>query len=82
VLLRSRAIETQCYVVAAAQAGKHSETRASYGHSMIVDPWGKILAECDGQSEGIAVASIDLTSLTHIRAQMPVLQHRRYDIFP
>ncbi|KAF9337335.1 Carbon-nitrogen hydrolase [Podila minutissima] len=82
VLLRSRAIETQSYVVAAAQAGKHSEKRASYGHAMIVDPWGKILAECDGHSEGIAVASVDLASLTRIRAEMPVLDHRRYDIFP
>ncbi|KAG0081514.1 Carbon-nitrogen hydrolase [Podila epicladia] len=82
VLLRSRAIETQSYVVAAAQAGKHSEKRASYGHAMIVDPWGKILAECDGHSEGIAVASVDLAALTRIRAEMPVLDHRRYDIFP
>ncbi|KAG0332080.1 Carbon-nitrogen hydrolase [Podila horticola] len=82
VLLRSRAIETQSYVVAAAQAGKHSEKRASYGHAMIVDPWGKILAQCDGYSEGIAVASVDLASLTRIRAEMPVLHHRRYDIFP
>ncbi|KAF9381424.1 Nitrilase [Podila verticillata] len=82
VLLRSRAIETQSYVVAAAQAGKHSEKRASYGHAMIVDPWGKVLAECDGHSEGIAVASVDLASLTRIRAEMPVLEHRRYDIFP
>ncbi|KAF9210509.1 Nitrilase [Podila verticillata] len=82
VLLRSRAIETQSYVVAAAQAGKHSDKRASYGHSMIVDPWGKVLAECDGHSEGIAVAFVDLASLTRIRAEMPVLEHRRYDIFP
>ncbi|KAF8980873.1 Nitrilase [Haplosporangium bisporale] len=48
----------------------------------IVDPWGKVLAECDGHSEGIAVAFVDLASLTRIRAEMPVLEHRRYDIFP
>ncbi|KAI1315636.1 hypothetical protein EDD11_000589 [Mortierella claussenii] len=82
VLLRSRAIETQSYVVAAAQVGQHSEKRFSYGHAMIVDPWGKVVAECDGQGEGIAVAPVDLTVLNRIRVEMPVLNHRRYDIFP
>ncbi|KAF9198973.1 8-oxoguanine glycosylase ogg1 [Haplosporangium sp. Z 27] len=81
VLLRSRAIETQTYVVAAAQVGKHSEKRASYGHSMIVDPWGKVVAECDGENEGIAVAPIDLSLLERIRIEMPVMSHRRYDVF-
>ncbi|KAF9080553.1 Nitrilase [Mortierella sp. AD031] len=81
VLLRSRAIETQCYVVAAAQVGQHSEKRASYGHAMIVDPWGKVCAKCDGQEEGIAVASVDLPTLERIRTEMPVLNHRRDDIF-
>ena len=45
-LLRARAIETQCYVVAAAQTGKHNEKRSSYGHSMVVDPWGAVIAQC------------------------------------
>ncbi|KAF9121697.1 Carbon-nitrogen hydrolase [Mortierella sp. 14UC] len=81
VLLRSRAIETQCYVVAAAQVGQHSEKRASYGHAMIVDPWGKVCAKCDGQEEGIAVAEVDLATLERIRTEMPVLNHRRDDIF-
>ncbi|KAF9921425.1 Carbon-nitrogen hydrolase [Linnemannia zychae] len=80
VLLRSRAIETQCYVVAAAQVGKHSEKRISYGHAMIVDPWGRVCAECDGQ-EGIAIAEIDLPTLERIRTEMPVLNHKRNDIF-
>ncbi|GJJ73201.1 deaminated glutathione amidase [Entomortierella parvispora] len=82
VLLRSRAIETQSYVVAAAQVGKHSEKRSSYGHAMIVDPWGTIVAKLNGQEEGIAIASVDLPSLERIRTEMPVLNHRRNDIFP
>ncbi|KAG0047066.1 Carbon-nitrogen hydrolase [Gryganskiella cystojenkinii] len=81
VLLRSRAIETQSYVVAAAQVGQHSEKRSSYGHAMIVDPWGKVVAQLDGQEEGIAVANVDLVSLARIRVEMPVLNHRRHDIF-
>ncbi|KAG0353155.1 Nitrilase [Gamsiella multidivaricata] len=82
VLLRSRAIETQSYVVAAAQVGQHSEKRFSYGHAMIVDPWGQVVAECDGEEEGIAVAPVDLSMLERIRTEMPVMNHRRYDIFP
>ncbi|KAF9116361.1 Carbon-nitrogen hydrolase [Mortierella sp. AM989] len=82
VLLRSRAIETQSYVVAAAQVGQHSEKRFSYGHAMIVDPWGKVVAECDGENEGVAVAPIELSLLERIRVEIPVLSHRRYDIFP
>ncbi|KAF9187628.1 8-oxoguanine glycosylase ogg1 [Haplosporangium sp. Z 11] len=82
VLLRSRAIETQSYVVAAAQVGQHSSMRTSYGHAMIVDPWGQVVAECDGQTEGVAVAPIELSVLERIRTEMPVMNHRRYDIFP
>ncbi|KAG0323578.1 Nitrilase [Dissophora globulifera] len=81
ILLRSRAIETQSYVVAAAQVGQHSATRFSYGHAMIVDPWGKVVADCGGSEEGIAIAPIELPILERIRTEMPVLNHRRYDIF-
>ncbi|KAF9436538.1 Carbon-nitrogen hydrolase [Entomortierella beljakovae] len=81
ILLRSRAIETQSYVVAAAQVGRHTEKRSSYGHAMIVDPWGKVVAECDGENEGIAVAPVELSVLERIRAEMPVMAHRRYDVF-
>jgi predicted amidohydrolase len=79
VLLRARAIETQCYVVAAAQAGKHGETRESYGHAMVIDPWGRIVAKMDDPSNevGIAVADIDLASVDEIRKKMPLAQHRR-----
>ena len=76
VLLRARAIETQSYVVAAAQVGAHSEKRISYGHSMIVSPWGEILAELggEGREAEIATANIDLDLLDKIRREMPLLR--------
>lgn len=75
VLLRARAIESQCYVLAPAQWGNHGHGRTTYGHALIIDPWGTVIAECpDG--EGIAVAEIDLGRLRAIRAQLPSLQHR------
>jgi predicted amidohydrolase len=76
-LLRARAIETQSYVVAAAQAGAHSEGRASHGHAMVVDPWGKVVAELDGEETGIAVADVDLGYLKDVRSRIPVETHRR-----
>ncbi|XP_053377502.1 deaminated glutathione amidase-like [Mercenaria mercenaria] len=80
VLLRNRAIESQCYVVAAAQTGWHNEKRSSYGHSLIVDPWGTVLAEC-GEGEGVCVAEIDLEYLQKVRLQMPLQNHRRTDLY-
>lgn len=76
VLLRARAIETQCYVLAANQGGRHSETRHSWGHSMIIDPWGTVLAECKTPGPGIIQANIDLNELIQRRAAMPVMEHR------
>jgi predicted amidohydrolase len=76
-LLRARAIETQCYVIAAAQAGVHSERRESHGHAMIIDPWGKVIAELDGEETGIAVATIDLGYVRDVRSRIPVETHRR-----
>ena len=75
VLLRARAIENQCYLVAAAQGGRHNEKRESYGHSMIVDPWGDILDEI-AEGTGLAVAEVDLDKVVKTRQQMPCLQHR------
>ncbi|KAL2149019.1 hypothetical protein VTH82DRAFT_1705 [Thermothelomyces myriococcoides] len=82
VLLRSRAIETQCYVVAAAQVGRHNEKRVSYGHSMIVDPWGVVLAEIGdtGGEPEIATAEIDHDLLHKVRMEVPL--RRRTDVYP
>lgn len=76
VLLRARAIESQCYVLAAAQTGLHFGSRRSYGHALICDPWGTVLAEC-GEGEGIASAWIDTAVVERIRAGLPSLAHRR-----
>jgi predicted amidohydrolase len=79
VLLRARAIENQAYVLAAAQYGVHSETRRSYGRSMIVDPWGTVLATVpDG--EGFAVAELDFERLERLRRELPALSNRRLDV--
>ena len=79
VLLRARAIETQSYVIAAAQAGVHSEKRESYGHAIIIDPWGKVLAKLEDPDNGIGIATadIDLGYLEDVRERIPVDEHRR-----
>ncbi len=75
-LLRARAIENQAYVIAPAQFGRHSERRASYGRSLIIDPWGLVLAQApDG--EGVITADIDLDHLRTLRRNMPCLEHIR-----
>ena len=79
-LLRARAIETQSYVIAAAQVGRHNKNRHSYGHAMIVDPWGTVIAQVPGK-EGIALANIDLHTVNDIRERMPILKHRRPDLY-
>jgi len=76
VLLRARAIENQCYLLAAGQWGEHPGGRRTYGHSMIVDPWGEVLATLD-VGEGVAMAAISRESQDEMRRQMPVLGHRR-----
>lgn len=77
VLLRARAIETGCFVVAAAQGGAHENGRLTYGHSMIVDPWGKVLAEIDGDATGVLVAEIDLRAVADARGRVPALANSR-----
>ena len=75
-LLRARAIETQCYVIAPAQHGQHSKNRASYGHSLIIDPWGTIVAELpDG--DGYVMAEIDPARVESVREELPSLANRR-----
>lgn len=76
VLLRARAIEQQCYVLAAAQTGHHYGERRSYGHALIVDPWGTVIAQC-GEQEGVAVAPIDPAFVERVRRALPSLAHRR-----
>ncbi|GMP68755.1 hypothetical protein CsSME_00028266 [Camellia sinensis var. sinensis] len=78
ILLRARAIETQCYVIAAAQAGKHNENRESYGDTLIIDPWGTIVGRLsDRLSTGITVADIDFSLIDSVRAKMPIAKQRK-----
>jgi predicted amidohydrolase len=80
VLIRARAIENGCFVFAAAQGGKHENGRETFGHSLIVDPWGRILAE-GGSEPGVVMAEIDLAEVAKARARIPSLQHgRRFEI--
>jgi nitrilase len=74
-LLRARAIENIGYLVAPNQSGIHSKNRESYGHSMIVDPWGKVLKEL-AEGQGVVLADVDLPYLRSLRARMPIQQHR------
>jgi predicted amidohydrolase len=76
VLLRARAIEDQVFVLAADQTGGHPDGSESYGHSMILGPWGEVLAAAPA-GEGIAVADLDLAELARVRAALPALTHRR-----
>jgi predicted amidohydrolase len=75
-LLRARAIENQAFVLAPAQCGRHSADRASYGHSLIVDPWGRILAEARDEPE-VLIADCDPEALKRVRARLPALAHRK-----
>lgn len=75
-LLRARAIENQCYVVAPAQFGKHPDGRRTWGHSMIIDPWGTVLA-CKEEAESAVIATVDLDAQARIRESFPALKHRR-----
>ena len=80
VLLRARAIETGCFMFAAAQTGTHAEGRATYGHSLIIDPWGVVIAE-GGVAPGVFLARIDPAKVEAARRSVPSLQHgRRFSI--
>ncbi len=76
VLLRARAVETGCYIFAPAQCGDHANDRQTYGHSLIIDPWGKILAEA-GESPCVIAADIDPSRVAAVRAMIPSLKHDR-----
>jgi nitrilase len=75
VLLRARAVENQCYVLAAAQTGTHEGGRRTYGHSMLVDPWGGIVVRRD-EGVGIVVGDLDFARMADVRARLPALAHR------
>jgi len=78
--LRARAIETGCFMLAAAQGGKHESGRETYGHSLIVDPWGRIVAE-GGTEPGVVMGTLDLAAIAAARSRIPSLQHgRRFEV--
>jgi predicted amidohydrolase len=80
VLMRARAIENGCFVLAAAQGGTHENGRETYGHSLVVDPWGRVVAEA-GTEPGVTMADIDLSAIAAARAKVPSLQHgRRFEV--
>ncbi len=77
LLQRARAVEASAYVVAAAQVGKHEDGRSTYGHSLVVDPWGEVLLDMGGEAAGLAFAEIDPERIAEVRRQLPSLANRR-----
>lgn len=76
ILLRARAIETGCFIIAPAQGGKHQDGRETFGHSLIIDPWGEVLAE-GGTEPGVITATLDLAKVDEVRGKIPSLRHVR-----
>jgi predicted amidohydrolase len=76
LLLRARAVENQCYVIAPAQGGLHENGRRTWGHSMVVDPWGVVMASLT-EGEGVVMAELDPERIASVRRQLPALEHRR-----
>ncbi len=77
VLLRARAIEAGAFVVAAAQVGQHEDGRATYGHSLVVDPWGRVLLDMGGEAPGLGFAELDQAAVEEVRRRLPAIWHRR-----
>src|SRR5262249_29633912 len=75
LLLRARAVENQCYVLAAAQGGLHPNGRRTYGHSVLIDPWGEVVSEVV-EGPGTVVGDVDPSRIAEVRAQLPALTHR------
>ena len=75
-LLRARAIENLAYVLAPAQGGKHSNGRRTHGHTMLIDPWGAIIAEKADEGQGVVIAEVDLDRVVESRTSLPALAHR------
>ena len=76
VLLRARAIEAGLFIVAAAQSGHHEDGRNTYGHSLVIDPWGEVLLDM-GEGAGVKTVEVDLSRITDVRSRVPALSHRR-----
>jgi len=76
ILLRARAIEAGLFVIAAAQTGRHEDGRQTFGHSLVIDPWGEVLLDM-GEERGVGFADIDLSRITDVRGRIPALSHRR-----
>ncbi|MFL6857062.1 MAG: carbon-nitrogen hydrolase family protein [Allosphingosinicella sp.] len=77
VLMRTRAIEAGVFVIAAAQCGEHEDGRATYGHSLVVGPWGEVLLDMGGSANGVGFAEVDLADVAAVRARVPAIRHRR-----
>ena len=77
LMLRARAVEASAYVIAAAQVGEHEDGRRTYGHSLVVDPWGEVVLDMGGEEAGVAFAEIDPGRIAEVRAQLPSLANRR-----
>lgn len=77
VMQRARAIEASAYVVAAAQCGRHADGRETYGHSLVVDPWGEVLLDMGGEGAGLSFAELDPNRIAEVRAQLPSLANKR-----
>lgn len=77
ILLRARAIEASAFIIAAAQVGKHEDGRETYGHSLVVDPWGEVLLDMGGEEPGLGFCDLDMDRIAEVRAQVPSLANRR-----
>jgi predicted amidohydrolase len=77
VLMRARAIEAGAFVIAAAQVGRHEDGRTTYGHSLVVDPWGKVLLDMGGEAPGLGFAEVDPGAVEEVRKRLPAIWHRR-----
>jgi predicted amidohydrolase len=77
LLLRARAVEASAFVIAAAQVGEHADGRRTYGHSLVVDPWGEVLLDMGGDQAGLGFAELDPARIADIRRQLPSLANRR-----
>ena len=77
VMQRARAIEASAFVIAAAQVGLHEDGRETYGHSLVVDPWGDVLLDMGGEVPGLAFAELDRARISAVRAQLPSLSNKR-----